>query len=84
VEFVQESPSAMIQVEEQGQVCYFKLMSSGKKAQAPARCDLSLHGYIGQRSLTIHQAILHRLEEHETGAVVEFSFSRSANNNETG
>ena len=76
-EFVHESATVNIQVEEQPEVCLFTIQSSGKKLQPPPECDLTLFGFVAQGILELHRGKLERLEEDEQGALVQFSLPRA-------
>lgn len=76
-EFVQESASVSIQVEDQPQNCIFTIRSNGKKLQPPPECDLTLYGAVAKGILDLHKGALIHLEEDEGGACVQFNLPKA-------
>lgn len=77
VEFVQETALVNIQVEEQPSACLFTIRSHGKRIETPPACDLTLYGYIAQKTLELHHGVLVRLESEAQGAFVQFSWPKT-------
>jgi len=76
VEFVQETALVNIQVEEQPSTYLFTIRSSGKRVANPPACDLTIYGYIAQKTLELHRGVLLRLEAEAQGALVQFSWPK--------
>jgi len=76
-EFVQEAVSINIQAEERPAVCLFTIRSSGSKRPEPPECDLTLYGFVANGILDLHKGEIHRLEEDEKGALVQFSLPKA-------
>lgn len=77
-EFVQEAANIHIQVEEQSEDHLFTIRSSGSKRLEPPECDLTLYGFAARGILDLHKGELHRLEEDEQGALVQFSLPKAS------
>lgn len=77
IEFAPLNPTVNIQVEEQDKACLFTIWSAGQRNRPPPECDLTMYGYIAQEILALHQGSLHRAEENEDGALVQFSIPKS-------
>ncbi|MFC1996135.1 sensor histidine kinase [Chloroflexota bacterium] len=76
-EFVLESASVTIQVEEQSDSCLFTIRSNGVKPQEPSECDLTLYGFVARGILDLHQGELIQLVEDDQGALVQFSLPKA-------
>jgi K+-sensing histidine kinase KdpD len=66
-----------IQVKEKPESLTFSLTSRGTAFQEPAECDRTLHGYIANKVLEIHQGELLALEANKLGLQVEFCLPKA-------
>ena len=64
--------------EKYGEDYLFTIRSSGSKRLEPPECDLTLYGFAAKGILDLHKGELHRLEEDEQGALVQFSLPKAS------